>query len=672
MAAGDYCFVEWKEQFVSKERGNRVVHYFLKDSTGESVLAVVGTERSVRHMFYVVSEEFLKVHGAETSVHAGFRWRSRREVVNWLTSMLSKQNRQNESPKDDPTSRVNFEQSEMGMADDKGRLARNLKGLSSDIVWSGEPWTCGKQLKHYPGFGRNGIAIAIHSFVFVMAEKENRYLAYLDDMYEDRKGQKKVKIRWFHFNREVRGVVSLRNPNPREVFITPYAQVISAECVDGPAIVLTRAHYDKCAAVFPSDLLSRVHFCYRQFKNNRVKPFELGKLRGYFNQPIFSCFSPDFFEDEEFATRDEVKVGAKRPRNYEEDEMKTYEKSYQKLKSSFFDRRMSSHKQVEGPLWHMLNLKADEKIEFLCQDSGMRGCWFRCTVLEISRRQLKIRYDDIEDEDGCGYLEEWVPAFRQARPDKLGMRNPGRPTIRPARPCEDGDRTFEVGVSVDTWWSDGWWEGVITDTSNYGVEGYQVYIPSENLFLSVDRKNIRISKDWVGDQWVDIETHPDILSVITAIANQEIKISESSPTSKEANCPNSPTLDQKVPSSAGLSVDEKTPDSEEAKQTPNDGVSKDAVSPNNGKPQEDDLPETRPSDGISEDLGVVNGDKQETVEHNEANTAEKPDSDDNVVDNNSTNSNDTLDKNVNEEKTAEPDNAGQREDKVEPMDVTTS
>lgn len=94
MAAGDYCFVEWKEQFVSKERGNRVVHYFLKDSTGESVLAVVGTERSVRHMFYVVSEEFLKVHGAETSVHAGFRWRSRREVVNWLTSMLSKQNRQ--------------------------------------------------------------------------------------------------------------------------------------------------------------------------------------------------------------------------------------------------------------------------------------------------------------------------------------------------------------------------------------------------------------------------------------------------------------------------------------------------------------------------------------------------------------------------------------------------
>lgn len=91
MSGNGHCFVEWKEQFVSQERGNRVVHYFLKDSAGESVLAVVGTERSVRHMFYVVAEEFLQVHGKESNIHAGFKWRSRREVVDWLTSMLSKQ-----------------------------------------------------------------------------------------------------------------------------------------------------------------------------------------------------------------------------------------------------------------------------------------------------------------------------------------------------------------------------------------------------------------------------------------------------------------------------------------------------------------------------------------------------------------------------------------------------
>ncbi|CAH9113701.1 unnamed protein product [Cuscuta epithymum] len=610
--AEDKCFVEWKELFVSKERGNRVVHYFLKDSSGESVLAIIGTERSVRHMFYVVSEEFLKLYGAETSVHTGFRWRSRREVVNWLTSMLSKQNRQSyyrsKASKDGPVSRVNFEQNEMA---DKVRLARNLNGPCPDIVWSGEPWTCGKQLKHYPGFCRNGIAIAIHSFVFVMAEKENRYLAYLEDMYEDRKGQKKVKVRWFHFNREVIGVVALRNLNPREVFITPCAQVISAECVDGPAIVLTRAHYHKCAAVFPSDLLSRLHFCCRQFKNNRVKPFELAKMHGYFNQPIFSCFSADFFEDEEFAAGDEIKVGSKRPRNYEEHEIKTFEKSYPKMKNSFFSGRgLNSHKHLEGQRWHMLNIKAGEKIEFLCQDSGMRGCWFRCTVLEISRRQLKIRYDDIKDVDGCGYLEEWVPAFKVARPDRHGIRNSFRPTIRPAQPCgEQGDLSFEVGVAVDAWWSDGWWEGIVTKDTYNGAKGYQVYIPGESLFLTAHSKNIRISKDWVGDHWVDIETpNPDIVSTITAIANQETKPSEPSLISndKEANHTSSPTLLDQTVTSSGLSIndEEDEPDFEEMKQKPSDLVL---------KQQGDVLSETIPNDVISEDFHVVKSYEQETV-----------------------------------------------------------
>jgi hypothetical protein len=94
MCENDHHFVEWKEHFVSQERGNRVVHYFLKDSAGESILAVIGTERSVRHMFYVVSEEFVRIHGPENSIHSGFKWRSRREVVDWLTSMLSKQSTQ--------------------------------------------------------------------------------------------------------------------------------------------------------------------------------------------------------------------------------------------------------------------------------------------------------------------------------------------------------------------------------------------------------------------------------------------------------------------------------------------------------------------------------------------------------------------------------------------------
>ncbi|MBA0809812.1 hypothetical protein Gohar_025430, partial [Gossypium harknessii] len=61
------------------------------DSIGESVCAVISSQRSVRHMFYVVAEEFVRVYGAENSIHAGFKSRLRREVVDWLASMLSKQ-----------------------------------------------------------------------------------------------------------------------------------------------------------------------------------------------------------------------------------------------------------------------------------------------------------------------------------------------------------------------------------------------------------------------------------------------------------------------------------------------------------------------------------------------------------------------------------------------------
>lgn len=511
-----HCFVEWKEQYVSKEKGHRVVHYFLKDLSGDFVLAVVGTERSLRHMFYVVAEEFLSAVGEEDSVNAGYRWRSRREVVNWLTSMLSLQHGP-KSPKNDPTYTLGQR------AEYKGHLAKSLRGHTSDIVWSGDAWTCGKQLKHYPSFRRNGIEIAVQSFVFVMAEEENHHLAYLEDMYEDRKGHRKVRVRWFHRTQEVKGVTSLRNPHPKEVFITPYVQVISAECVDGPATVLTREHYDKFLEIIPSDLLTRVYLCHRQFKSNRVKPFKLSKFRGYFDQPIFACVGPDFFEDDEFSSDENGTVGAKRMRSCRNETSLHFNR---KICRSRLDIRSLSE----------VSIKVNEKIELLCQDSGIRGCWFKCTVLEVNRKQMKVQYDDVKDEDGSGNLEEWVPIFRVAMPDKVGMRYPGRPTIRPAVDHNEmmASHAFEVGSSVDAWWSDGWWEGVVAGTTNNeNEECFQVCIPSESLFLSINRKDLRVSRDWTGDKWVDIESNPEIALKISASISPETKNSTSSIVAKE-------------------------------------------------------------------------------------------------------------------------------------------
>ncbi|XP_015901510.2 uncharacterized protein LOC107434541 isoform X2 [Ziziphus jujuba] len=545
MSGNGNCFVEWKEQFVCQERGNRVVHYFLKDSAGESVLAVVGTERSVRHMFYVVAEEFLQVHGKESNIHAGFKWRSRREVVDWLTSMLSKQHLhgdQSESPTRDRSQASGLPEmirvtgTRKQGPDYTGHLAKNFKGHNSDIVWSGIAWMCGKQLKHYPAFCRNGITIAIQSFVFVMAKGENRYLAYLEDMYEDKRGQKKVRVRWFHHNQEVKGVIPLRNPHPKEVFITPYAQVISAECVDGPATILTEEHYEKCLTVFPHALLAKVHLCHRQFRSNRVKPFDLSKLRGYFDQPILSCLDPAFLQKPEFISNslieaegdelspnENVKLGAKRTRSGTEQsrlrsctggrQMMTYG-PYQNLNCDFSGGRLFSLKHVGQP-WFTPPFKANEKIELLCQDSGIRGCWFRCTVLQASRKQIKVQYDDVQDEDGSGNLEEWIPAFKLAMPDKLGIRRSGRPTVRPAPDKGQTDLALEVGAVVDAWWSDGWWEGVVTGVEDCG-DDVQVFIPGESLRLNINKRDLRISREWLGDQWFNIEAKPDVISAITA------------------------------------------------------------------------------------------------------------------------------------------------------------
>ncbi|KAH0745647.1 hypothetical protein KY285_007304 [Solanum tuberosum] len=73
----------------------------------------------------------------------------------------------------------------------------------------------------------------------------------------------------------------------------------------------------------------------------------------------------------------------------------------------------------------------------------------------VSQKRLKVQYDDIQDYDGPEKLEEWIPSYRIVGSDKLGMRYTGCITVRP-RPLEDSsDFSFELGVVVDAWWSNG-------------------------------------------------------------------------------------------------------------------------------------------------------------------------------------------------------------------------
>ena len=75
-----------------------------------------------------------------------------------------------------------------------------------------------------------------------------------------------------------------------------------------------------------------------------------------------------------------------------------------------------------------------------------------------------------------------------AAPDNLGMRCLGRPAIRPAPPLNElMDLVLEVGCAVDAWWSDGWWEGVVSGV--HGDDVVQVYFPG---MFSIKMYNIAL------------------------------------------------------------------------------------------------------------------------------------------------------------------------------------
>lgn len=91
-------YTRWEEVVVSTDKGKREVHYYLKDSCGNSDLAVVGRERSLRHMTYETVDEFLRsCHLESPSPHCSpladgsmpLKWKTRREVVDWLSSFIS-------------------------------------------------------------------------------------------------------------------------------------------------------------------------------------------------------------------------------------------------------------------------------------------------------------------------------------------------------------------------------------------------------------------------------------------------------------------------------------------------------------------------------------------------------------------------------------------------------
>ncbi|KAK8958878.1 hypothetical protein KSP40_PGU002941 [Platanthera guangdongensis] len=518
-------WVRWEEEMVPNDRGRREVRYYVLDDCGGRDLAVVGSEKSARHMTYAVPEKFFQslikisataspssVADAADAVPSDRKLRSRRQVVDWLSLLVSDSIPYGLPPMVDRYS------------DDEDASTAYVP--TSKFSWLGSARDCRKRRKHYQSFHRNGITISVNDFVFVLMENNKRLVAYIEDLYEDMMSRNIVAARWFHKVDEV-SIVLPPDTNDREIFFSLCLQDFSVECIDGLAAVLGSEDFEK----FQKEALQKhspwePYLCRRLIDNDNVKPFDITRLQGYWSQNLLRSMYPSYLKLRLKRTADgnqNVSVsrgkGKRKPlsssgllgeiRNSKFSNVGNRLERNRRVADSFMKGLV---KKNAVPL-HQDSIGPGANVELFSQDSGMRGCWFSCVVLKRRHDKIKVQYRDVQDADEIGNLEEWVSTSRTAAPDKFGIRVLGRPIVRPCPSKKDpSSNSHEVGEAVDAWWHDGWWEGIVI--SSDGEEKIRVYFPGEQRVSIFSPSDLRSSQDWVENKWKRMKKRRDIASLL--------------------------------------------------------------------------------------------------------------------------------------------------------------
>ncbi|KAF9677338.1 hypothetical protein SADUNF_Sadunf08G0097400 [Salix dunnii] len=534
-------YVSWEEVTVSRDKGRREVKYYLKKNDGGKDLAIIGKEMSLRHMSYYFAISILSnLHSMTPPV----KLKSRREVIDWLNSVVS-------------GSLLHESSIQAGSLDinDASRLdmdtlkSQKLGHYYPKILWLGSPWTCKKRRKHYESFCKDGAKISVHDFVYVLAEEDKRLVAYLEDLYEDLKGNKMVMVRWFHKIDEV-GIVLPHNFNDREIFFSLCLQDLSIECIDGLAIILSPQHFKK----FRNEVAHtgfNPFVCYKQFDNEEVTPFDITQVEGYWSQEILSYLTippsnyPAYFQHPFSGSRGEGNdndANRMRPkkvlrRSKDNDGVCTGRKEF--LTASYINVHSFHTSRVDGKTGYEMgsqrgkeraaflstaevtqnqsqSLNVGSEVEVLSQDSGIRGCWFRASIIKKHKDKVKVRYRDISDAaNEPQKLEEWVLVSRIAAPDQLAIRIRGRNVVRPTPQFNQGQvaSVADVGTAVDAWWNNAWWEGIVVQKETEDrIHVFFLGEKTESVFCCSD---LRLSIEWLGNGWTHIKERPDILSQLS-------------------------------------------------------------------------------------------------------------------------------------------------------------
>ncbi|KAB1999851.1 hypothetical protein ES319_D12G189900v1 [Gossypium barbadense] len=553
------AYVSWDEVNVSSDKGRRVVHYYLKRRDGVSDLAVIGKEKSLRHMSYHFAIKNRSLFFSSTSF---YKLKSRREVVNWLNSVVSdSSSRESHCSVDGIWNGKEVKSMDFGAVKD----LQSQKLVQKEFLWLGSSWTCKRKKKHYESFRRNGVIISVHDFVYVLAEENKRLVAYLEDLYEDSRGNKMVVVRWFHKIDEVD--IDLRhNYNCREIFFSHCLQDLSIECIDGLATVLSPVHFKKFLNEATHTRLEPF-VCCKQFEND-VKPFDVTQVKGYWKQDILR-YMYGLSPSNDCVTRqqraDDLKtvwdvdddVGIRPRKRYcrsKDDDMHMhFNGSRESMDTSFADVQ-DFHKSKNGNVsfnfsgrnfaflstgeakqYSSHHLMVGSEVEVLTQDSGMRGCWFRARIIKKHKNKVKLQYQDIQDAaDEANKLEEWILVTKVATSDEVGIRVSGRTAIRPSSQFTKGSTScIGVGSVVDVWWHDGWWEGLVVQELE---DKFRVHFPGEKRESVFGIGDIRQSQEWLGNRWINLKERHDLVSTILWAGKQDVSRSYNFNTDKNTIC----------------------------------------------------------------------------------------------------------------------------------------
>ncbi|KAG2322216.1 hypothetical protein Bca52824_015429 [Brassica carinata] len=516
-----YC--GWNELNVKNARGKMEVHYYLERKDGCADLAVVGRLKSSskRMSFRYALKKNRSVLKKLSSLE---------DVKDWLDSIVSGEI----SHVADVPATTMTEQAAGGF-----NIGTFMNGKSEKLIhptinfsWMGSSWTCRKRRKHYPSFSRNGVRVSVNDFVYVLAEQHKRLIAYLEDLYEDSKGNKMVVVRWFHKADEV-GIVLTDDANDREIFFSHCLQDIKIECIDGLAFVLCPQHYEELLKV-PMHFQRVPFFCEKLYGDDGIEPYDITQLQGYWGQEMLrylNVFIPKSGEGVHALGTDPAtgaslvgSVGIRpRKRSRSADDIKGDCKA--SLDSVDVEASGASVcKGAEDGSSHLI--KKGSLVEVLSQDSGIRGCWLIALVVKKYKDKVKVQYQDIMDaDDESKNLEEWILASRVAASDHLGLRIPGRKIVRPnLKPSHESDVwAVDVGMPVDVRWCDGWWEGIVVE--KVSEEKFEVYLPGEKKISSFHRSDLRQSLEWSADEWVQMKSTSDVVSsVLSLMKKKEVEV----------------------------------------------------------------------------------------------------------------------------------------------------